>query len=998
MEDGSSTPNSIALSGLNADFDFMDELLFEGCWVETTETCSNFQQVSSTSNAVNYPVQDYLNSETNTSISNPNKQQESCQRETSRQDLPNYQSSVYKPFEVQSDNQIAFEIVTSSFASERFTFERMESGKRWWFGLTENSCSASSVLERLMLALKYIQNSTRDKDVLIQIWVPTKLGNKRVLTTYDSLFSLESTSENLVNYRNVSKTYQFSTDVDSKEFAGLPGRVFMRKAPEWTPDVWFFKAEEYQRIDYAKQYDVHGSLAVPVLQQGSGSCLGVIEIITTTQKIKYRPVLENICKALEAVDLRSSEIIIPPNVQACNESYQVALPEIYYILKSACQTHRLPLAQTWAPCIQQGKRGSWHSGDDYAHCISTIDPVYYASDPQMVGFHEACVEQHLFGGQGVVGCSFSSTQPYLATDITAFSKTRYPLSHHARMFGLHAAVAICLRSISLLPADFVLEFFLPVDCTDTEEEELIVNSLIIIIQQVCRHLDFPTDKNMGVETTLPCRKTNVVSDGRLNGEETGYWVPSPQKASSSQEDSTWISRVMEGQWKGQGVCISFGCQKKEPREEFKVTTHWDNEQSDFHHGQSFSGFELLQEDSGLIGNDEDVRDSSSIGQCTSFCSRKAGEKKRTKAEKTISLQVLRQYFTGSLKDAAKSIGVCPTTLKRICRQHGITRWPSRKIKKVGHTLKKLQRVIDSVQGAECSIPISSFYANFPRLNSPVASGTSPYSTSKTIDQTNQSPEARRSTSPGVIRVQIQVSCSTGPRQTSETINVLGGEHALMAEDPGGVLKRTRSDAELLVSTQEEPKLLTRSLSHKSFGEHPNLENLPPLSKHSPPGIQDTGAYRVKVSFGEEKIRFSMQANEGFVELQREILRHFGVNDTDGIDLKYMDDDCEWVLLTCDADLEDCIDIYRSVHSYTIRLSVHQTSHSKLGSSYAYDGSARGCLVLTVSTGDHRQSCFVAQWPLEQCFETEEEEEEEEEEGRGGDPRIRLKSCQARVGL
>jgi hypothetical protein len=103
----------------------------------------------------------------------------------------------------------------------------------------------------------------------------------------------------LASYRDISVKYQFSAEKDSKDSVGMPGRVFLGKVPEWTPDVRFFRNDEYPRVNHAQQCDVRGTLALPVFEQGSRTCLGVIEVVTTSQKIKYLPELESVCKALE---------------------------------------------------------------------------------------------------------------------------------------------------------------------------------------------------------------------------------------------------------------------------------------------------------------------------------------------------------------------------------------------------------------------------------------------------------------------------------------------------------------------------------------------------------------------------------------------------------------------------------------------------------------------------------------------------------------------------
>jgi len=310
------------------------------------------------------------------------------------------------------------------------------------------------------------------------------------------------------------------------------------------------------------------------------------------------------------------------------------------VLKAVCDLHNLPLAQTWAPCFQQGKGGCWHA-DKNALCVSTVDSACYVRDGRVLSFHMACSEYHLLRGQGgIVGKAFETNQPCFATDVAKCDKIDHPLSHHAKMFGLHAAVAIQLCSIYKASKDYVLEFYLPSDVQQTglTFHGRIWQSISIVIQQHCRSLQFITVKGLERQTLCP---------GKLSVENKGK-VDFSTSQKNQQEENFWFSDMMDLKRKGKEVVVPLEFGDEEPSKKFKLTTQWSKSGPESQLGQVISD----KQDSGSKSTVEATCGSTSLGKLPLD----TGGKRRTKAQKTIGLQVLRQYFAGSIKDAARSIG------------------------------------------------------------------------------------------------------------------------------------------------------------------------------------------------------------------------------------------------------------------------------------------------------------------------------------------------------
>nr|VDD40265.1 unnamed protein product [Brassica oleracea] len=811
---------------------------------------------------------------------------------------------------------------------------------------SENADNYCVIKERMTQALRYFKEST-EQHVLAQVWAPVRKNGRDLLTTLGQPFVLNPNGNGLNQYRMISLTYMFSVDSDCDIELGLPGRVFRQKLPEWTPNVQYYSSKEFSRLDHALHYNVRGTLALPVFNPSGESCIGVVELIMTSEKIHYAPEVDKVCKALEAVNLKSSEILDHQTTQICNESRQNALAEILEVLTVVCETHNLPLAQTWVPC-QHGsvlanggglkKNCTSFDGSCMGQvCMSTTDMACYVVDAHVWGFRDACLEHHLQKGQGVAGRAFLNGGSCFCRDITKFCKTQYPLVHYALMFKLTSCFAISLQSSYTGDDSYILEFFLPSTITDDQEQDSLLGSLLVTMKEHFQSLRVASGVDFGEDDDkLSFEIIQALPDKKVRSKIESIRVPFSGFKSNATE------RLLIPQP---------AAQSSNPANE-KVNVATSN---------------------GVVKE------------------KKKTEKKRGKAEKTISLDVLQQYFTGSLKDAAKSLGVCPTTMKRICRQHGISRWPSRKIKKVNRSITKLKRVIESVQGTDggldltsmavSSIPWTNGQTGAQPLNSP--SGSKPpeppntshspnhWSSDHSPQEPNGSPELpsnghKRSRTGDESAGTPTSHGSCDGNQLDETKVPNQDPLFTVGASPGLCFPPYSRDHDVSAASFAIPNRLLGNIDHfrgmpiEDAGSSKDLRNLcssTPFDDKFPepnwmnndnnnmyapakeeavanttrePSGSEMRTVTIKASYKEDIIRFKISSGSGIMELKDEVAKRLKL-DAGTFDIKYLDDDNEWVLIACDADLQECLEIPRLSRTSVVRLLVHDAT-TNLGSS------------------------------------------------------------------
>ncbi|XP_062217194.1 protein NLP3-like, partial [Phragmites australis] len=258
-----------------------------------------------------------------------------------------------------------------------------------------------AVKERIARALRIYKEAVEDEGserggVLVQVWAPARDGNRRVLATRGQPFVLAPPQcHRLFQYRTVSLTHAFPVGgpgAAAPGERGLPGRVFDAGAPEWTPNVQYYGTGEYARISYALIYDIQAALALPILDPDTGYCLAVLELVTTSPRLRFAAEVDKLSKALQAVALRGSEICCPAPEICDDEAAQLAMSEVSELLTTVCEVHRLPLAQAWVRC----KR--CNPDTPRAGALTAAGAPFHLADEGVRSFREACAEHHLRSG------------------------------------------------------------------------------------------------------------------------------------------------------------------------------------------------------------------------------------------------------------------------------------------------------------------------------------------------------------------------------------------------------------------------------------------------------------------------------------------------------------------------------------------------------------------------------------------------------------------------
>ncbi|GMN58028.1 hypothetical protein TIFTF001_027104 [Ficus carica] len=199
-----------------------------------------------------------------------------------------------------------------------------------------------------------------------------------------------------------------------------------------------------------------------------------------------------------------------------DKDYQEFKDEISEVLKSVFKLHGLPLARAWVPCVlnQTCVDGQLN----HKSSVSILESMLAKS----ISWHTILLSKHSF-----------------------LSNPEDPVSSCAEAYGIStAAVAIPLRSIH--SADCILEFLLPLDCKNLEEQMKMLTTLFSTLKQSFEQSDSLFQKENPREAD-PKRMMQLLPGSSARNEDCleptlSIEPTKPCDGNGQDRFSSWVSR------------------------------------------------------------------------------------------------------------------------------------------------------------------------------------------------------------------------------------------------------------------------------------------------------------------------------------------------------------------------------------------------------------------------------------------------------------------------
>ena len=503
-----------------------------------------------------------------------------------------------------------------------------EVGKKTNFRVTQEG------LYQTMVELVNNISARVEKSNMVQMWVPRIAGKSVVMTTHGELCKISAkkkTHDSVLAKKFTENTtaFFFNCEVTNGEgMLGLPGRCYVLSRPEFTPSVTSYRPMEYVRVACAYECRIHTTMCLPVFLSEEAM---KSERPFTILEVALCHMTESIGElyAATAHEFMKLGLFTTGHDRVGPERYmrkfiestvETLAPGHANALELMCETLNVPFAQFWI---------------ESNGLIVTAGCPYFVKEKECQSYRDMSSQISLMIDQGPVGQAHSKETLIWVDDVQKASQIEWPLHHTSILLGLRGLCACKMRIDCVLPdgtkkkTDAILEILLNPKLQTSAEQIQTVEEVWSYLQRGVRVDNTKNAPDGASAPAVPDSPLAATAGVRGNDASASMMMELPDLTGKNNTDTTGEGKNNDDKTgKGKGTA--------------PMTT-----------------LQAVEHISMVNKNQEEKNKSAPWG---------------------ITLELLQTQFSKHLKDAATDLGVGSTTLKRICRQYGIGRWPRRSLK------------------------------------------------------------------------------------------------------------------------------------------------------------------------------------------------------------------------------------------------------------------------------------------------------------------------------